>query len=854
MKNTIKLLGLIAMAALLFSCEKKLDNVTPGGDPTQTPVENTELDPNEYLLSFGARFENETKVTIDVTDGTQDFEDGDEVLVYCPNADKQGTYTYDASQSLFVPATESDAIAAGSNVIYVYYPASEFAASSGDVTFTMPDAIEAGSAEDLGDKVPMAGILPAGNATDPVVTFKNLGSILHVRFNSSAAEGETITAVELSVEGANITGSGAISWSGEAVPSVAALNGTTSITVGVTNGHLTNSNYKEYYFFLPASGTLSAMSVKAIYGKTGGFEPSETVSRTTGMTLARNQIYKVQKSLKGFFSGGDGSEDYPYQIATADDFKAIATLANATAEAEGNGYNATSGRTFFGSAGVHYVQTAAIDFNNDALTPIGVYNATAADATPFLGVYDGDGKTLSKFTVTGTQAASTGLFEYVDGATLKKIAIGQCQVTGENVTGILTGRCIGNTTIENCSHTGGGQVIGRNSVGFIAHITGSTAVKNCSVSNLTVVTANAGSTANNQGGVVGYAGGNSSIENCTANIEIQFTGTASGSARGGIVGKFDSTGEVKGCINNAIISNALVEQTGGIAGQLSNGTIVSCANTANVSGTTLVGGIVGFAGSNGAPSGSCFITSCRTNADVSGTANCVGGIAGRLQNGVVMSGCYTEGNVSTSTYDLGGLVGFIQLNNSHGNARVYVYDCIANMNVSTSRTSGACRTGGAVGNIITNQSQYFAMDNCGVLDVTITAAGEYVGGFAGWMTGDGTESTRARIRNCYTLVSSVPGSAKKGGFIGAVDNKAELRYDYFVADDSSDISTTTTKDNYSKKTAAEIKSDATCTTFNNNKFMLTVFSTTFIPARGWAMTNGYPVPGALIALGSGYYK
>lgn len=106
MKKTIKLLGLFAMAALLFSCEKKLDNnVTPGGDPIQTPIENTELDPNEYLLSFGARFENETKVTIDVTDSTQDFEDGDEVLVYCPNADKQGTYTYDASQSLFVPAT-----------------------------------------------------------------------------------------------------------------------------------------------------------------------------------------------------------------------------------------------------------------------------------------------------------------------------------------------------------------------------------------------------------------------------------------------------------------------------------------------------------------------------------------------------------------------------------------------------------------------------------------------------------------------------------------------------------------------------------------------------------------------------
>ena len=116
------------------------------------------------------------------------------------------------------------------------------------------------------------------------------------------------------------------------------------------------------------------------------------------------------------------------------------------------------------------------------------------------------------------------------------------------------------------------------------------------------------------------------------------------------------------------------------------------------------------------------------------------------------------------------------------------------------------------------------------------------------MTGDATNSNRARIRNCYTLVESVPGSAKKGGFVGAVDKKAELRYDYFVADDSSDISSDTEKDYYARKTAAEIKSDATCTAFNGNTgFSLTVGSS-YTSALGWALTNGYPVPRALIGL------
>ncbi len=60
--------------------------------------------------------------------------------------------------------------------------------------------------------------------------------------------------------------------------------------------------------------------------------------------------------------------------------------------------------------------------------------------------------------------------------------------------------------------------------------------------------------------------------------------------------------------------------------------------------------------------------------------------------------------------------------------------------------------------------------------------------------------------------------------------------------------------NYSKKTAAEIKSDATCTTFNGNNFTLNVGSTGYSSARDWAMTNGYPVPGTLVALGADYYK
>ena len=842
MKKTFNFFGLIALAAVVFSCTKEASQAEPETAPAkENPTEVApadQLDPSLYLVSFGATIEGiDTKASINLSTGAVSFSDGDEVLVV--SGTESALYVYSGGDDNFKPKADAVSLAAD---VKAYYPAGSYVNNTGIVTFTMPEA----TTENPGTLAPMCATISGG-----VADFKNLGAILKVNLTGS----EPVTAIEL-VASSPIAGSSAVNWNA-GNPEIGTLGGATNVKHSFTPA-IAAGTEQTLYFFLPA-GITTSLEVRGIYGKTVGevttYEPYKKISRKEDLTTVRSKVISITKTLDCFFSGGDGSVDYPYQIASADDFKRIATLANADAAADGNGYNATAKRTFFGSAGVHYIQTAPINFGNAALTSIGVYNATAADARPFQGVYDGGNNTLSKFTVTGTQAASTGLFEYVDGATLKNIKIGECAVTGENVTGILTGRCIGSTTIENCSHTGGGQVTGRNSVGFIAHIYGSTTVENCSVSNLTVVTAASGADANNQGGVVGFAGGSSSIKSCSTSGEIQFTGSTSGVARGGIVGKFDSTGEVKDCTNGAVISNGLVNQTGGIAGALSNGSIVSCANTANVSGTSMVGGIVGFAGittNDGSATNITFITSCRNAANVTGTANCVGGIAGKLQNGVVMSGCYTQGNVTTSTYDVGGLTGFIQINNNNATSRIYVYDCIANMNVESERTSNACRTGGAVGNISTT-GQYVAMDNCGVLDVTITAGGEYVGGFAGWMTGDADNSNRARIRNCYTLVSSVPGSAKKGGFIGAVTNKAELRYDYFVADDSSDISTATTA-NYSKKTAAEIQSDATCTTFNGNNFTLNVGSTTYSSAKGWAMKNGYPVPGALITLGSNYYK
>lgn len=849
MKRLFKYLFVPVVLSVLVACEKEqapqITDIPGKNTPEEVTPDPVTYDPAKYLLGFDANME-ETKAVMDDGTGKLSWSVGDQIRIISADGSQQAVYQYNGTKFEYVgsPIVRQDGLKA-------YFPADNFEWATDHVQFTMPAAFESLT----GIKNPMAGLVPVDEGEEIDVSLKNLGGIYEVKLATAKAAGETVTAVELGNTSIPITGKAAVTVNeSTGIPSVGALDGETSVVMNLAASHTLTSTPKSVYFFLPetAENAFTGMYIKVIFGKGGTYAPYEKKTRKSAMTIERSHRWYMDFSVNGFFSGGDGSEGNPYLIASAYDFKAIKAKMESTAPADG--YVSETG-TFFGSTGVHYQQTTDIDFDNEALSSIGIYNATPADATPFQGTYDGNNKKLEKFTVSGDVDASVGLFAYVNNATLKNIKVVNASVTGTNTTGILTGRCIGTTLIDGCS-LDGGQVTGRNSVGFIAHIHANVKVKGCSVKDINVVTADSGADANNQGGVVGYAGGNSSIESCNTSGTIQFTGANSGSARGGIVGKLDSTGSVEECTNGAAVTNALTNNTGGIAGALVNGSISGCVNAGSVTGTAYVGGIVGDASSTAVI---CFIESCRTNATVSGTANCVGGIVGRALNGVVVNSCYAKGSVS-GRYDVGGLIGMMQVNNAGTGTlcRAYMYDCLANMNVTSTRnTDGDCRTGGAVGTVQISQNQFVAIDNCGVLGVTLTASYARVGGFVGW-TNNSKTAERLAIRNCYTMVGSVPGSANYGGFVGYAQNNGELHYDYYVADDeNSNIETGVTKDNLSKTTASVIRSADTCTTFNEHTtYQLEVNGKTYKSSLGWAIPDGvdYPVPGALIALGDEYYK
>ena len=110
----------------------------------------------------------------------------------------------------------------------------------------------------------------------------------------------------------------------------------------------------------------------------------------------------------------------------------------------------------------------------------------------------------------------------------------------------------------------------------------------------------------------------------------------------------------EGTIMNLGVENVNItggERTGGLVGSANYSNISNCYTTGSVSGTTGVGGFVGYAGGSQATSS---IFNCYSTCNVTG-GDITGGFVGDQQQ-VVLSYCYATGNVNGQS-NVGGLAG-----------------------------------------------------------------------------------------------------------------------------------------------------------------------------------------------------
>ena len=308
---------------------------------------------------------------------------------------------------------------------------------------------------------------------------------------------------------------------------------------------LTNENQEQFIYYLVAdeAGNLSAKSPQKIVEIPTNFESTKVVisnltkgtEYTVQLCIAAGSNQRVLKTMNVTTVSGGASQEDPIIITTLQELVGM----NKDNDA-------------------YYKLGADIDVNGSLTT---IFNTS----TIFNGHFDGDGHTISNFTITGNNYS--GLFGNMVGATVKNLKLKDVKFNvsrGETLLGALSGyakNCtIENVTVENVEFTYSGRssataVIG----GLVGEAEGST-IKNCSVSNIKTVVSSAQLNVK-VGGFIGI-NDKSLIENChvAGSIEATITYTANSDGSllvGGFAGVNDSN---KGIVNSSAIVNITVKE------------------------------------------------------------------------------------------------------------------------------------------------------------------------------------------------------------------------------------------------------------------------------------------------------
>ncbi|PHV70916.1 hypothetical protein CS063_07800 [Sporanaerobium hydrogeniformans] len=384
-----------------------------------------------------------------------------------------------------------------------------------------------------------------------------------------------------------------------------------------------------------------------------------------------------------FFDGGTGTQDDPYQIATAKQLRFLSAVINQyvfidkDSPSYGQGIRKVAldqdAQTYAYLQCAHYKLTADIVLNdttdweswNDNTTglnswmPIGQadgYTLTDTYAKAFAGTFDGDNHTISGMyhnaLSMGVRSGAAhlrgvGLFGAIKDGSIKNVTVAKSYISNRNA---LVGSVVGvigaseKVSVDNCTNSStvigtfsniGGNGTVNSMVGGVVGLNYGI-VQNCQNTG-TVINAGSG---DNGGGVVGCNSGK--VDYCTNSGTVRgtYVNTYSQSGQlGGIVGT--NAGILKNCTNSGIIDSEYSECVGGVtAVNAVYGIVENCQNSSRVIGRSYIGGVVGkdCNGNNG-----IGVKNCQNSGMVIGDSF-VGGVigGGGLVGSVVqMQNCYS---------------------------------------------------------------------------------------------------------------------------------------------------------------------------------------------------------------------
>lgn len=483
--------------------------------------------------------------------------------------------------------------------------------------------------------------------------------------------------------------------------------------IGTTAGTVTNTSA------LPTA-TMTTGRFAIMLGN--AYKQDDAVNDGYPTFLAEGETYGV----KDIFAGGDGSENNPFQIATATQLRNMEYLVNKK--------NAEYGSS-------HYKLIADIALNDNTenyanwatTAPANTWTPMGSDTTvSFKGVFDG-----GNFSISGvySNAKFSGLFGAIGAeAVVKNLTIKESFVkttSAGGMVGMLAGYNKGR--IHNVHNEGnvsanmttagsyvlGGGLIGFNNEGII---------DSCSNAGSIDILGNSKGNRVSTGGVIGkdLRGNLNALSNSGAvSGRSQSNNSVVGKAfTGGIVGysaytlitNAKNTGKVYSRANDSGVKAQAWVRIGGILGTDSlSSTIKWCVNTGDIEGVVSSlfdtdhsvvngGGIVGDQ-----LEGKSYIGYCRNEGNITANASYanarseIGGILGYNRGDVTIEYCYTKGILSATSSatsnpksvmnQVGGIVANLR-------ATSIVKGCFSYMNIKSSLT-GTTKTGyvaGIVGN------------------------------------------------------------------------------------------------------------------------------------------------------------
>ena len=286
---------------------------------------------------------------------------------------------------------------------------------------------------------------------------------------------------------------------------------------------------------------------------------------SAAITPEAGKFYNITLNKdKGYTDDGQGN----YTVTSAEGLKNIAKLVNEEWK-----------------LGINITLTADIDLKGIDWTPIG-----KDDNKAYTGTFDGNGKTITGLTVTGSYKYA-GLFGDIDeNGTVKNVVLEDVQITSDNSSGSVGG-VAGDSwgTIENCSVSGSvsgttfaGGVVGSQWGGSITGCNSSATVKGVTYA----------------GGIAGSTNSGATLTACYATGDVTLVSNDIGTCyAGGVVGNNGSSSTLKACYawGSVTGSGSGTVYVGGVTGSNDLGTLTACYHAkGTVSGPGgATGGVVG---------------------------------------------------------------------------------------------------------------------------------------------------------------------------------------------------------------------------------------------------------------------